>query len=114
MAPLTDPERLRHYRHAISLWHVSGYVNFERRALEWVRQVLGVAARDFSRLICEHVDAGGEIDEVPETRPEYQEHEFHHDLRLTVGDRRIYVETRLLMERDIDDTTIQVVNVHDA
>ena len=55
-----------------------------------------------------------EIDEVPERRPEWSEHEFHHDLRLQIGERLVYVETRLLMQRDIADSTISVVNIHDA
>jgi hypothetical protein len=33
----------------------------------------------------EHVNAGVEIDEVSETRPEWSDlYEFHHDLRLTI------------------------------
>jgi hypothetical protein len=114
MAPLTDAERRRHYFRALSSYECSGYVTFEQRAYEWVRSELGLTGSAFSRLMWEHVKGEGEIGEVRETRREYREHEFHHDLRFAVAGRTIYVETRLLMERDIDDTTINVVNVHDA
>lgn len=114
MPPLTDPERLKHYRRALNDWKYSGCVEYSQRADEWVRSELGLTQRAFSQMMWEYVIGGGQIDEVPETRCEYLEHEFHHDLRLKVKGRTVYVETRLLMEHDIEDTTIHVVNVHDA
>jgi hypothetical protein len=114
MPPLTDPERLRHYKHALRLWHVTGYILFTPRAQSWInRNLSGVTAREVGRLMNEYVRAGGVIDEVQERRPEYSEHEHHHDLRLRVHGREVYIETRLIMERDVDDTVIQVVNIHD-
>lgn len=116
MPPLTDPERLRHYREALKQWRCSGYVTWTRNAEEWVRKNLpGFTVRAVAQLMWEHVRAGGELDEVPEHRPEWSEHEFHHDLRLQISERVVYIETRLLMnERDIADSTINVVNIHDA
>lgn len=115
MPPLADPERLRHYREALSSWHCSGCVTWTQRAEEWVRENLpGVTPREVSRLMWEYVRTGGKIDQVVERRPEWSEHEFHHDLRMQIGERLVYVETRLLMERDIADSTINVVNIHDA
>jgi hypothetical protein len=114
MPPLTDPERLKHYRNALSNWKWSGYVEYSQLANEWVRSELELTRRAFSQMMWEYVIGGGEIDEVRETRTEYLEHEFHHDLRFDVGGRMVYVETRLLMEHDIEDTSIYVVNVHDA
>ena len=114
MPPLTDPERLEHYRKALTNWRYSGYVAYSQLADEWIRSELGQTQRAFSQRIWEHVIGGGEIDEVRETRPEYLVHQFHHDLWFEVGGRMVYVETRLLMERDIEDTTIYVVNIHDA
>ena len=113
MAPLTDPERLRHYRWVLAQWQCTGYVTWTRLAEEWVRKNLdGFTPKGIAQLMSDHVASGGEIDEVPETRPEWSEHEFHHDLRFRIGDRLIYIETRLLMERDVEDSTINVVNVH--
>ena len=63
----------------------------------------------------EHVAAGGEIDEVPETRPEWSDlYEFHHDLRLTIHDKAVYIETRLNYRLPVapDESWILVVNVH--
>ncbi|HUU94427.1 MAG TPA: hypothetical protein VM487_01710 [Phycisphaerae bacterium] len=116
MPPLTDPERLRHYREALKRWSCSGYVTWEPFARQWVRKNLaGFTPPEVSRLMWEHVQAGGEIDEVRERRPEWSEHKFHHDLRLKIAGRLVYVETRLLMdERDIEHSTINVVNIHDA
>lgn len=116
MPPLTDPKRRRHYCEALKQWNWSGYVTWTQQAEEWVRENLpGVTPRGVSRLMWDYVRVGGEIDEVPERRPEWSEHEFHHDLRLQIAERAVYIETRLLMnERDIADSTINVVNIHDA
>lgn len=115
MPLLTDPERLRHYREALRTWQCSGCVIWTQRAEEWVRENLpGVTPSEVSRLMWEHVRTGEKIDEVVECRPEWSEHEFHHDLRMRIGERLVYIETRLLMERDIEETIIQVVSIHDA
>jgi hypothetical protein len=116
MARLTDPERLRHYREALGRWSCSGYVTWERLARDWVRENLpSLTPPLVSKLMWEHVESGEHPDEVPERRPEWCEHKFHYDLRLKIGARLVYVETRLLMnEQDIEDTTINVVSIHDA
>ncbi|HOW18591.1 MAG TPA: hypothetical protein PLC79_06105 [Phycisphaerae bacterium] len=115
MALLTDPERLRHYRQALRSWECTGYVVWSSQAAEWVRANLeGLTTKGVARLMWEYVEAGGEIDEVRETRPEWSEHEYHYDLRFEIDDRRVYIETRLLMEADPEDSTIHVVNAHDA
>lgn len=114
MPPLADPERLRHYREALSSWHCSGYVKWTPLAEDWVhKNLVNFSSREVSRLMWKYVQAGGEIDEVPERRPDWSEHEFHHDLRLQIAGRAVYIETRLLMKRDIEDSTIHVVNIHD-
>ncbi|MGD8450285.1 MAG: hypothetical protein PVJ57_00575 [Phycisphaerae bacterium] len=115
MAPLTDPERLRHYQAALSQWDCTGYVTWTRLAEEWVRTNLdGYTPREIAKLMWRHVQGGGEVDEVKECREQWSEHEFHHDFRLIINKRSLYIETRLMMKRDIDDTTIDVVNIHEA
>ena len=87
MAPLTDPERLRAYKNALDNWAYSGYVRFQltEQSRHWVRETLGIALNDIGRLMHEYVAAGGEIDEVRETRPEWcSEHKFHYDLRFII------------------------------
>ena len=115
MPPLTDPERLRHYRQALKDWSCSGCVTWEQLAREWVRDNLpGFAPHAVSELMWKHVQASGKINEVPERRPEWSEHKFHYDLLLRINGRPVYVETRLLMDdRDIADSSINVVNIHD-
>ena len=114
MARLTDPVRLEHYRHVLKSWSVSCCINFTQVAAEWMLKELGCTQRQFKQKMWEFVVMEeGEIDEVKERRPEYSEHEFHHDLRFKVDGRLVYVETRLLQERDINDSEILVVNIHD-
>ncbi len=113
MPPLTDPERLRHYKHALSLWYVSGYVLWKPIAREWINENLpGLTAREVGRLMHEHVEAYG-LEEAPEKRPEYSGDRYHYDLRLPIGRREVYIETLLVMGRNVDDTVIQVVSIHD-
>ncbi len=57
--------------------------------------------------------AGGEIDQVRETRPQWSEHQFHYDFRMDIGSRLLYIET-ILFEDDPNDPTIHVVSIHDA
>lgn len=66
-------------------------------------------------LVHEAVVSGGNIDEVRETRLERSgEHEFHFDLRLTVEDVPVYIETRLHDYRPFgsDRPWIEVDSVH--
>lgn len=118
MAPLTDPTRLEAYKDALGNWSFAGYIQFEltETAYEWIKRELNnISLKDISRRMYEHVAAGGEIDEVRETRPEWSgEYEFHHDLRFTIQDRPVYIETRLNYQLPVvpDDSTILVVNIH--
>ena len=88
------------------------------QAHRWIRRELeNITLKEIGRLMYEHVAAGGEIDEVPETRPEWSGvHEFHHDVRLTVHDKAVYIETRLHYRLPVvaDDSWILVVNVHEC
>jgi hypothetical protein len=117
--PLTDPDRLAAYRDALGNWNVTDYIQFEltEQAHRWIRRELGdITLRDIGRLMHEYVAAGGEIDEAPETRPEWSDlYEFHHDLRFTIHDQPVYIETRLNYRLPVapDESWILVVNVHE-
>jgi hypothetical protein len=109
--------RLRCYRNALRNWKVRGYVEFKKRAEEWlVRELAELSLRAIRGALHDYVEHGGVIDEQVEQRPEYTHYEFHYDLRVTIGDRRIYFETILTCEDagDPDDPAIIVVNVHDV
>jgi hypothetical protein len=65
----------------------------------------------------EYVAAGGEVDEQAETRENWRDqHEFHHDLRLSINNRLVYIETRLNYRVPVapDDSWILVVNIHEC
>jgi hypothetical protein len=119
MPPLTNPDRLAAYRDTLGNWNVTDYLQFEltEEAHQWVRRELGnITLKEIGRLMHEHVAAGGDIDEVRETRPEWSDlYEFHHDLRLTIHGKLVYVETRLHYRLPVapDESWILVVNVHE-
>ncbi len=117
MAPLVDPTRLAAYKDALANWAFEGFVQFEltATAYAWIkREFTSVTLREISRLMHECVDAGGEIDEVRETRPQWADYEFHYDLRFTILDKPVYLETRLDFTLPLvpDNSTIVVVNIH--
>lgn len=118
MPPLTDPTRLAAYKDALRNWRAVGYVEFNLTdaAHRWLRRELdGVDLNGIRRLMYEFVESGGEIDEVKETRPEWSEYDFHHDLRFTIQNRWVYIETRLIFREPLvaDESWILVVNIHE-
>jgi hypothetical protein len=118
MARLTDPERLQAYKNALSHFAIRGYVEFDlnKQSHDWIQKNLrNIPLRELAHLMQQHVESGGVIDEVRETRPEWSgEHEYHYDLRLSVYGTRVYIETRLDFVPPFvpDDPSIMVVNVH--
>jgi hypothetical protein len=127
VALLADPDRLQAYHDALRNCEdalnkgvSTNYVQFRLNELAYrfVRRDLdGISPDDIKRRMCEYVFyEGGEIDEQPETRPNWcEEFPFHHDLRLNIQDRRVYIETRLHCRIPFvpDDPWIEVVNIHD-
>lgn len=118
MPPLTDPIRLAAYRDALGNWNVVDFIQFDLtlEARRWIKRKLGgLSFKDIKRLMYEFVTAGGEIDEVAETRPEWSEHEFHYDLRIPVNNLVVYIETRLYYREPMlpDESWIEVVNIHE-
>ena len=117
MARLTDPTRLAAYKDALSNWTFDGYIQFEltETARNWVkRELSNITYKEIGRRMHEYVKEGGEIDEVPETRPEWSDDEFHYDLRFTIQDKPVYIESRLRYSEPLapDESTILVVNIH--
>ena len=123
MPRLTDPDRLAAYRDALRNWNFADYIRFtgklNEEAYRFVRQILGITEKDLGRLMYEHVAAGGEIDEVKETRPEWPEYKFHYDLVLTIRNKLVYIETRFELDTHYrlpvvaDEAWIEVVNIHE-
>ena len=114
MARLTDAAILAKFQRALSQWRFTGYITWKSIARQWVEQNLeGLTTRSVAEEMFRHFEAGGEIDEVRETRPQWSEHRFHYDFRMEIGGRLLYIET-ILVEDDPDDSTIHVVSIHDA
>jgi hypothetical protein len=114
MARLTDPSILAKFRQALSQWQFTGYVTGKPIARKWVEQNLeGWTTRAIAEEIFGFLDRGGEIDQTPETRPEWSSRRFHYDFRTEIGGQLLYIET-VLVEDDPDDPTVHVVSVHDA
>lgn len=117
MPRLTHPDRRAAYRDALGNWCVTDYIRFRlpEPAHRWIERELGIKHREIGRLMYEYIAAGGEIDEVRETRLEWaKEYEFHHDLRFTIHDKPVYIETRLHYRCPVvpDESWILVVNIH--
>jgi len=114
MARLQDPVLLSHYQSALANWRYTGYVEWKDVAQAWVRANLANwTPRAVAEAMCKFVHAGGDIDQVAETRPEWNDRAFHYDLRLPIAGRVLYIET-LLIDDKPDDATIYVVSIHDA
>ncbi len=114
MPRLQDPVLLARYQQALANRRYTGYVEWKDVAQAWVREHLNnLPLRALAEQMYNHVKAGGEIDQVPERRPEWNHYDYHYDLRFTIAGRNVYVET-LLHDEDPDDPTIYVVSIHDA
>jgi hypothetical protein len=114
MARLADPDILAKFQHTLSNWQFTGYITWKPIARQWLEHNLeGLTARFVGDEMFRFFAAGGEIDQVHETRPEWTEHRFHYDFRMDIGGRLLYIET-ILVEDDTDDPTIHVVSIHDA
>jgi hypothetical protein len=121
--PLTDPDRLAAYRDALGNWKFADYVRFtgnlNEEAHRFIRRALGITERELGRLMHDFVAAGGKIDEVVETRPGWAEYKFHYDLRFTIRNKPVYIETRFELDTHYrlpvvpDESWIEVVNIHE-
>lgn len=118
MARLSDPDRLFAYTDALANWASHGYVEFNltEESQRWVRRELeSITVREIARLMHEFVATGGDVDEVVKQRPEWSDkYEFHHDLRIEIHGKNVYIETRLNYRLPVepDASWILVVNIH--
>lgn len=114
MPPLTDLQILACIKQVLQNWRVTDYVTWKDVARDWVGQHLEqVSLREIARILYEHVQNSGVIDQVRERRPEWSDRDFHYDYRVPIGGRLIYIET-VLVDDDPTDPTIHIVSIHDA
>lgn len=108
--------RMHCFRAALAEWNCDEWNTIKPVAMDWVRREIGhCTQRGLLELLHQHVEAGGRIHEVRETRPEYRHHEFHFDLIIVLDSRPIYFETILVFDdsRPPYDPRIEVVSIHD-
>ena len=114
MPPVTDAEELERYRGLLKEWKFTGFIQWKRRAAEWLRDNLGnhLPQQGIGQLMYEHRE---EVQQTPETREEYRHrYRFHYDFRLCIDTRRIYIETAFHCGATESDSTIWVVNIKPA
>ena len=87
-------------------------MRWDRLASDWVANNLeNQTVKEINRLMLVHVEQGYEIDQVREKRPEFASfQEFHYDLRLTAGEKEIYLET--VLDETPTGPEVRVVNAH--
>jgi hypothetical protein len=114
MPPLTDPVLLGQFRAVLANWKYTGYVTAKDFVLEWIADELsGLTLKDVSKAMCDFLQAGGVIDQIPETRAQWNDYPFHYDFRLHLGGRFVYIES-VLENDDPADPTIRIVSIHDV
>jgi hypothetical protein len=114
MARLTYPTVLSQFRIVLSSWNFTGYITWKEVARKWVQANLEeFSPRAIGELMFNYFESGGEIDEVRETRPEWDALKYHYDFRIPINDQRIYIETILILDEP-EEPIIQVVSIHYA
>lgn len=108
-----DEERNRYLETLKNGSRFSGFVGFDRqRAERPIAEHLGMDKDGFLYLMIDHLESGGRLDRVVETRPEWNRHKFHFDLWPEVAEGELYVETRFVDDPVLDKREIIVVSVH--
>jgi len=113
MAILTDPLILAQFRKVLAEWNCSGYVTAKENVQHWITSNLGVNLKAVAKAMHDFLAGGGVIDQVKETRPEWNMWPYHYDFRIELAGKAIYIET-LLQDDDQNDPTIQIVSIHDV
>jgi hypothetical protein len=114
MPPLNDPIILAQFNTVLAEWNCTGYVTAKEVARHWIAENLGgLSLKAVAKAMHDFVAAGGVIDQVTETRPEWNMWPFHYDFRLSLSGRDVYIET-VLQDDDPSDPTIEIVSIHDA
>jgi hypothetical protein len=115
--PDKQPDRFRCFKNALRNWNSTGYVIFKRIAADWLVRELGdPPLKDIAKELYLCVRDGGTIEEQKERRPEWDDHDFHFDLRVKIAGRLIYFETLLFCDDpdDPDDPYIKIVSIRDV
>jgi hypothetical protein len=114
MPPLTEPVILAQFQTVLANWNYTGYVTAKDVALDWIaNQLGGLTLKDVAKAMHDFFRSGGTIDQVRETRPEWNHWPFHYDFRFPIGARTVYIEV-ILQDDDPSDPTVHIVSMHDG
>ena len=114
MAPLADPQLLGCFMAILADWYVTDAVTIKKVAEDWGGKNLpNFTLKGLAKLMNDHVLAGGEIDQVRETRPEWNDRNYHYDFQLPWAGRPFYIKT-VLVDDDPKNPYIPIVSLHDA
>jgi hypothetical protein len=114
MPPLTDPVILAQFQKVLAEWNGTGYLTAKEVARLWIVDNLpSLSLKAIAKAMHEYVTSGGVIDQVRETRSEWNLWPFHYDFRLELAGKRVYIET-LLKDDDPNDPTLEIVSIHDV
>jgi hypothetical protein len=114
VARLTNSTILAQFRIALSSWSFTGYITWKEVARKWVQTNLEeFTPRAIGEIMFQYFELGGEIDEVRETRSEWDAVKYHYDFRIPINDQRIYIETILVLDEP-EEPIIHVVSIHYA
>ncbi|MBY0522419.1 MAG: hypothetical protein K2R98_03435 [Gemmataceae bacterium] len=114
MPPLTDPAIKAQFQKVLVEWNCTGFITAKEGARNWITSNLtGINLKAVAKAMHDFVAGGGDIDQQKETRPEWTMWPYHYDFRLTIGGRKVYIET-VLQDDDPNDPTIEIVSIHDA
>jgi hypothetical protein len=109
MPRLTDCEVRKKIRIAFRE-RTSNGVQWKQVAAEWVRKNLGITTQALDTLIHEHLEKGGGVQQVKETRSEYRHWQYHYDFHIPLHSKTVYVET-VLADRKMGPV-VTVVSAH--
>jgi hypothetical protein len=77
------------------------------------KELSGFNLKALAKLMHQHVQTGGVIDQVRETRPEWNDRDYHYDFRLAWAGRALYIET-VLVDDNPKNPYLYIVSIHDA
>ncbi len=93
MAPLADLQLQSCIRSILADWYVTDAVTIKPVAEDWAaRELSGFNVKALAKLMHQHVQAGGVIDQVRETRLAWNDRDYHYDFRIAWAGRALYVE----------------------
>ncbi|MBI1914203.1 MAG: hypothetical protein HYS12_05625 [Planctomycetes bacterium] len=89
-------------------------VTIKDTADDWAgKNLSNFSLKALAKLMHDHVQNGGVINQQPETRPEWNDRDFHYDFHLSWAGHVLYVE-RVLVDDNPRNPYIDIVSIHDA